>query len=290
MLPGESLLQGVGLDVLDPLLHGVGTAQDLADLLVSEKRGSLEVVLRDLQVVLGTLAADRLGRAPAAPVAAGHVVGALQRHDGTGRDVFLSPEQELGERDLLGADVIQAGLDDRVADRLEVVEVAEEGRSAQAVEPQLSVVLGVHFDALAILQVDDLDCAAADHDGVAGSEGLRHPLVEAEVLLDHELRVGSGSGQVLDDRVRVEVGGLVHLAAPVLTLLELGQFLVVLLRGDLPDVSPQLQLGDRVGQGALVSVGTGARRRELGREGDGAGAVDPPLRAARRQLGMFTRH
>ena len=184
--------------------------------------------------------------------------------------------------------MVQPGLDDGRPDSLKVIEIPEEGRSAQAVEPQLGVVLSLHSDPFAILQVDDLDRAAADDDGVRGPEALRHPAGQAELLLDHELRVLACRCQMFLDGFSVEIGGLVHLAAVVFTGLDLSQLLVVVVR--VAEELPELQLGECVGQCPFVRVGARSGGRELVGQCNGSGAVDPPEGARCGQFCMFTRH
>ena len=116
--------------------------------------------------------------------------------------------------------MVEARLDDRHAHRVEVIETVEEVRSAEAVETKLRIVAGVYLDALPVLQVDDLDHSAADHDRVRRSETFRHPPVEAELLLDHELRILAGGLEGLDHGIRIVAGGFLHLTAVVLALQE----------------------------------------------------------------------
>ena len=268
----------------------VGLGQHLADLLVREQRRPLELHPSQIQVELGTLAAAGLRRAEAAPVAGHEVVGALHGHDGAGRDFLLAPEQQLLQDDDLAVNVVEAGLDDGGLHGVEVVEIAEQRDGAQAVEAELGVVLGLDLDAFAVLQVDDLDHAAADDHGVGSAEALRDPLGKIEALLDHQLGAFAGCGELLQDGLDIEVGGLVHLAVVVVVLLDLGQALLVLGVGDLMQGVAELQLGQAVGQGALVGVAAGAGIRALVRQCDGSGAVDPAIRGRCRAAGVFSRH
>lgn len=90
------------------------------------------------------------------------------------------------------------------------------------------------------------------------------PLGKIEALLDHQLGAFAGCGELLQDGLDVEVGGLVHLAVVVVVLLDLGQALLVLGVGDLMQGVAELQLGQAVGQGALVGVAAGAGIRGTG--------------------------
>ena len=185
--------------------------------------------------------------------------------------------------------MIEAGLDDGGLHGVEVVEIAEQRDGAQAVEAELGVVLGLDLDTFAVLQVDDLDHAAADDHGVGSAEALRDPLGKIEALLDHQLGAFAGCGELLQDGLDIEVGGLVHLAV-VVVLPDLGQALLVLGVGDLMQDVAELQLGQAVGDCSLVGVAAGAGIRALIRQGDGSGAVDPAVCGRCGAAGVLSRH
>ena len=111
-----------------------------------------------------------------------------------------------------------------------------------------------------------------------------------EALLDHQLGAFAGCGELLQDGLDIEVGGLVHLAVVVVVLLDLGQALLVLGVGDLMQDVAELQLGQAVGDCSLVGVAAGAGIRTLIRQGDGSGAVDPAVCGRCGAAGVLSRH
>ena len=140
------MLLRVGPEVLDPGFRGVQGLQDAGDLLVRDEAGGLKAVAEQLQGLGHSGGTDRFGRAEPAVVAGNEVPDTLPGQLRSLPDLGLRPVQQLHTAQGLLADGLQPWLDDGHADRREVVELAELSNGAQAVEPELWVVHGVHGD------------------------------------------------------------------------------------------------------------------------------------------------
>ena len=107
--------------------------------------------------------------------------------------------------------MVQPRLDDRHPYQFYVVQVPEQGRGAQAVQPKLRVARGFHLDTGTVFEVEHLDGVVRQDHGVGCPESLRDPFVQAEGLFDQDLRVVRSIHRFLDP-FDVEVRGLFHLS------------------------------------------------------------------------------
>ena len=174
--------------------------------------------------------------------------------------------------------MVKSWLDDCHPDSVEVVEIAEELSRSKSIETELRIAYSVDLDALAVLQVAHLDGVAGDDDSVCRSETIRHPLVETEALLDHELSIRTAFDQLLCNDVEVEVCRLIHLAAVVLELVAgLVQLFVKGVAGPFLVELSQLQLRQSMRLGSLCRVCAATLRRTLLSQVNGTRAVDPAM-------------
>lgn len=124
----------------------------------------------------------------------------------------------------------------------------------QGVEHQLRVALGIDENALAVLQVDDLQLRFGDDQAVSGAEPARHDVGEVETLLDQHLRITTGFPRDRDvflDEGDVVVGQVFHLGIDPVGFRFEGRCLV--------EGAPQFPLCEGVCCGALF----GSRRRGI---------------------------
>ena len=87
----------------------------------------------------------------------------------------------------------------------------------QGVQPHLGVVLRADRDALAVLQVDDLQRVIGDDDGVPRAEAFRYPGREIQSLFHQQHRVRCllpGPGQLLHDDADIHVHVIQHVPGP----------------------------------------------------------------------------
>ena len=102
------------------------------------------------------------------------------------RPCRLPKLQQVGDRDLPLADAVEARLHDADAHRVKASDEYKLGVGPECVEHGLRVVLGVDRDALAVLQVHNLDTTAAQNYGVGSAKAPRNPLREVHAPLDED--------------------------------------------------------------------------------------------------------
>ena len=112
--------------------------------------------------------------------------------------------------------------------------------------------------ALPILIVDHVQYRLGDNQTVAGAEALGHVLREVQPAFQDHHGIGAdllGLCQTFHDKLGVGLSVLQHFISEVRALVELSQLVLVGVLVDLAEVEARRQLGDRVGQRALLSIG-----------------------------------
>lgn len=122
------------------------------------------------------------------------------------------PGEKVGQRQLPGLGFfLHPGLHDAHAHHLDLVRLAEQLVGAEGVVHELRIALRADRHTLAVLEVDDVQQPAADHQAVAGAEALRHPPAHVHLLLDeHPGAAGEAHPQVVKE-ADVLIGSLNHL-------------------------------------------------------------------------------
>ena len=101
----------------------------------------------------------------------------------------LSPVQEILFADLEGADILPAGLEDRKPYGLDVIETVILIDGSQGVAHHLRILIGIHQNAEAVFEIDNVQHIVCDDHAVAGSEALRHPFGEIQLFLNQDQRI-----------------------------------------------------------------------------------------------------
>ena len=146
---------------------------------------------------------------------------------------FVGPGHEVGDGELVVAEVVDAWLSDSHTDTVDAVLETELVVRAKCVDLHLRVLERGDGNALAILEVNDIHSAVGNDDGIGGAEGVGDVLAEVETCLDKELCVGGdGAGGIvlLDDYGCIGIGVLVHFAGVVVG--KLGYLFVFVLGGE----------------------------------------------------------
>ena len=128
---------------------------------------------------------------------------------GGGHHLSGAPRFQVCALHLGSGVVVQARLEDRHLDVLHVVEDSELGECAQGVQAQLRVALSLHLDALAVLQINNVQGVIRDHDAVSRTEAARDQVTEVHHLLDCHLGRGESLSRV-ENKLDIGVSALFH--------------------------------------------------------------------------------
>ena len=139
LLTGESLLQGIFLDVGCPADQLIHFAEDNLDLGVREQWRELEIMLREFQVSFGSGSALVLGLAEAAPFTTQEIPISGEGQFCGGLQYFVCPAVERVFADLERADVLPSRLVDGHGNLIDVVDAIEKLQSAERVTLHLRV-------------------------------------------------------------------------------------------------------------------------------------------------------
>ena len=133
-------------------------------------------------------------------------------------DIFR-PGVQLVHRDGPGGHILPAGLVDAHAHLSDVVEGVKQPERAQGIQHHLGILLGLNQNALAVLEVDDVEQLVRHDDAVPGAEAFRDPAGEVQPLLDEDQRVGAlklGLGELLQYELHIAICVSVHLITVIL--------------------------------------------------------------------------
>ena len=200
-----------------------------------------------------------------------------------------APVQQFRIAGLPGLHAARMGLHDGHAHGLDVVHQTIAGRRAQGVQHHLRVALCFHGLAGAVLVINDVQHAAADHDAVRRAESLRHIFAEIHLLLGGYVRPRGECEESFVDEVHIFVRGGQHFGLEVRVCFQFVQGGGELSRPHCFKILlAQLQLRDGMGQPPGLGV-LGAFIRHVLGQPCGRCAVQPPLRAGCGQQRVFLR-